>query len=31
MFSLFSNGLTLYLAFFLVLAVGPAVALMRYV
>ncbi|MBM6988580.1 MAG: hypothetical protein I3I99_03110, partial [Olsenella umbonata] len=31
MFFLFSNGLTLYLAFFLVLAVGPAVALMRYV
>ncbi|WP_373577646.1 PrsW family intramembrane metalloprotease [Parafannyhessea umbonata] len=31
MFFLFSNGLTLYLAIFLALAVGPAVALVRYV
>ncbi len=31
MFFLLANGLTLYLLFFLVLAIGPAVALMRYV
>lgn len=31
MFFLLSNGLTLYLAIFLALAVGPAVALVRYV
>lgn len=31
MFFLLSNGLTMYLLFFLILAVGPAIVLMRYV
>ena len=31
MFFLLADGLTLYLLFFLVLAIGPAVVLMRYV
>ena len=31
MFFLLANGFTLYLLFFLILAIGPAVALMRYV
>ena len=31
MFFLLANGFTLYLLFFLILAIGPSVALMRYV